>query len=209
MTPILKVGLITIVALVVGLVVQWWPSRADPKSPDMYVRLTAVSELIGSSDQDSLDTLGEFVGDTELRVARAAIRAIGSRRDEASRLKLGQIVATNKSGMLRGTAAAELGDFKKTDYRLLTDILLNDKSPEVRAGAARGLKRLRNSASLDSLIKALTDPHPETRRNAFEAIGAVTRMYFRFDATASPEVRAKHIAGIKKQLVECKCEHPH
>ena len=209
MTPILKVGLITIVALIVGLVVQWWPSRADPKSPDMHVRLAAVSELVCSSGQASLDTLGELVGDTEPRVAIAAIRAIGSRRDEESRLKLEHIATKNKNGVLRGMAAAELGDFKKTDYRLLTDILLNDKSPDARAGAARGLKGLRNLAAVDSLVKALTDPYAGTRRNAYEAIGATTAGSFTFNPAASPETQAENIARIKKRVTGVKHKDPH
>ena len=209
MTPILRVGLISLVGLVVGLVVLYWPSHADPKSPDIHERLIAVSGLVGSSDQRSLDTLSELVSDAELRVAKAAIRAIGSRADEASRLKLEQILAKNKSGMLRGTAAAELGNFEKTDYRLLTDILLNDKGPKARAGAARGLKRLHNAAALDSRVKALTDSDAETRRNAYEAIGAATAIYFKFDAAAEPETQAENVARIKNELAHLKDVHPH
>lgn len=207
MTAVLRVGLITLVGLAVGLVVLYWPSHADPKSPDMHKRLTAVSELVGSSDQRSLDTLGELVGDTELRVAKAAIRAIGSRRDEASRKKLEQIVAKNESGALCGAAAAELGDNEKTDYRLLTDILLNDKRPKARAGAARGLKRLRNAAALNALVEALTDSDADTRRNAYEAIGAITTIYFKFDAAAPPETQDENIAAIKEQLAHLKDPH--
>ena len=210
MTAVLRVGLITLVGLVVGVAVLYWPSHADPKSPDMHERLTAVSKLVGSSDQGSLDTLGELVGDAERRVAKAAIRAIGSRADEASRLKLEQIVAKNKSGMLRGTAATELGNFEKTDYRLLTDILLKDKSPKARAGAARGLKRLHAPAALDSLVEALGDTDADTRRNAYEAIGAITTIYFKFDAAAAPETQAKNIAEIKNKLAHLnKDMHPH
>ncbi len=207
MTAVVRVGLITLVSLAVGAVVLSWPSpHADPKSPDMHERLTAVSELVGSSDQGSLDTLGELAGDTELRVAVAAIRAIGSRADEASRKKLEQIVAKNKSGVLCGAAAAELGDNEKTDYRLLT-MLLKDKRPKVRAGAARGLKRLHNAAALDALVEALTDPDADTRRNAYEAIGAATAIRFKFDAAAPPEKQAENIAAIEEQLARLKDPH--
>ena len=202
------VGLVVLVCLAVGVVVQYWPTHADPKSSDMHERLTAVGELVASSDQESLDTLDELVRDTELRVAKAAIRAIGSRPDEASRLKLVQIVAKNNHGVLRGTAAAELGNYEKTDYRLLTDMLLNDKAPQARAGAARGLTRLHNAAALDLLVKALTDPDADTRRNAYEAIGAATGRWFEFDAAAEPETQAENIARIKNDLAHLKDVHP-
>lgn len=203
------VGLVVLVCLAVGVVVQYWPAHADPRSSDMHERLTAVGELVGSSGRESLDTLDELVGDTELRVAKAAIRAIGSRSNEASRLKLVQIVAKNKHGVLRGTAAAELGNYEKTDYRLLTDILLKDKSPKARAGAARGLTRLHAPAALDSLVEALGDTDADTRRNAYEAVGAATAIYFKFDPLASPEVRDRQITKIKNLLVDRRLPHPY
>lgn len=210
MTVVFRVvGLVVLVCLAVGVVVQYWPAHADPKSSDMHERLTAVGELVGRGDQESLDTLDELVSDTELRVAKAAIRAIGSRRDEAGRLKLVQIVAKNKHGVLRGTAAAELGNYEKTDYRLLTDMLLNDKAPQARAGAGRGLKRLHSAAALDSLVKALTDPDAETRRNAYEAIGAATGRWFEFDAAAPIETQAENIATIKDELAHLKEKDAH
>ena len=209
MTPILRVGLILLVVLIVGTAVLWWPAHADPKSPEMHERLRAVGELVGRGDSESLKTLAELVGDAEPRVAKAAIRAIGSRADEASRLKLEQILARNKSGMLRGTAAAELGNFEKADYRLLTDILLKDEAPKARAGAGTGLKRLNDPAALNSLVKALNDPDPDTRRNAYEAVGGVTAIYFEFDPLASPETRVEQVIEIKNKLAHFKDLHPH
>jgi len=228
MTPILKVGLITLVALVVGTVMLYWPSSADPKSPDVHERLKAISGMVGSSDRGSLDTLGELVSDAELRVAKAAIRALGSRKDEAARLELGQILAKNKIGELRGAAATALGNFKNTDYSLLIDVLLKDKAPKARAGAAKGLKRLHRVLLKDKgpkakaskakarsetakvlkvLIKALSDSDADTRRNSHEAIGAITAIYFTFNASAAPEMRAKQIAEIKSRLAGLKHVH--
>ena len=208
MTPVLRVGLIVLVGLIVGVVVLYWPVHADPKSSDMHERLTAINDLIGSRDQGVLDTLGELAGDAEPRVAKAAIRAIGSRGDEAGRLKLEQIAAKSKIGELRGAAAAELGNFTKTDYRLLTDILLKDKDPKARAGAAKGLKRLHNHAALGLLVEALSDTDADTRCNAHEAIGATTAIRFKFDALASPETRDEQIAEIKNKLAHLKDVHP-
>jgi HEAT repeat protein len=201
--------LITIVALVVGIVMLSWPRGADPESPDMNERLTAVSELVASTDQGALDTLTGLTGDAESRVAISAIRAIGSRHDNASRLQLMQIVAKNKNGVLRGTAAAELGNFEKTDYKTLVDILRNDKDPIVRACAARGLKRLHNAAAVPALVEALGDSDADVRGLAFEAIGRCTGRWFKFNPNASPAARAKAIDAIKKELAHVKHSHAH
>jgi HEAT repeat protein len=203
------VGLITLVAMIVGVVLMYWPSSADPNSSDMNERLIVVSEKVGSSDKEDLDILVKLAGDAELRVAKAAIRAIGSRSDEASRLELERIATKNENGELRGTAAAEVGKFQKTDYRLLTGILLDDKDPKARRGAARGLKRLHNAAAMKSLVKALGDTDCDTRRNSFEAIGAATAIRLQFNAMASLDTRNKQIAEIKRRLEMIKKVHHH
>jgi HEAT repeat protein len=175
----------------------------------MNERLIVVSEKVGSSDKEDLDILVKLAGDAELRVAKAAIRAIGSRSDEASRLELERIATKNENGELRGTAAAEVGKFQKTDYRLLTGILLDDKDPKARRGAARGLKRLHNAAAMKSLVKALGDTDCDTRRNSFEAIGAATAIRLQFNAMASLDTRNKQIAEIKRRLEMIKKVHHH
>ena len=200
--------LIVLVGLALGVIVMLCPSDgSDPKSTDMKERLAAVDQLVGSTEPEALETLGELAGDSEVRVAKAAIRAIGSRSDEASRLKLKQVVEENKNGVLCGTAAAELGNFKKTDYRLLTGILLKDKRPGARAGAARGLARLHSFSAKEDIIKALSDPDAETRRNAFEALGAITATLFKFDAAAPPETQVQNIAEIKRAIARTRYVH--
>lgn len=209
MTPILRVGLIILVAMIVGVIFMYWPSSADPKSSDMNERLEAVGGLVGSSDEESLRILVKLVDDPEPRVAKAAIRAIGSRGDEASRLELERVATKSKNAELRGIAAAELGKFQKTDYRVLTGILLNDKDPKARRGAGRGLKRLHNAAAMKSLVEALGDTDGDTRRNAFEAIGAATAIRLQFNALASLDTRNKQIAEIKRRLEMIKKVHHH
>ncbi|MDP6636861.1 MAG: HEAT repeat domain-containing protein [Phycisphaerae bacterium] len=210
MNPVLRVGLvIVLVGLAIAVGVKYWPDHADPRSSDMHQRLLAVDELVGSNGQEALDTLSELTSDAEQRVCIAAIRALGSRTDEASRLKLKQIASKSASGVLRGIAAAELGNFKKTDCHFLTDILLKDKAPEARAGAAVGLKRLRDPHALSSLVKALSDPDVDTRRSAYGAIWTTTGRFFKFDPAASPESRAQCIAWLKKELARVKSPHDH
>jgi len=182
----------------------YWPGRGDPESSDMQRRLKAISELVGQPDQASLDTLVKLVSDPELRVAKASIRAIGNRRDAPARLVLKQLASEHKSGELRGTAAAELGRFKETDYRLLTAMLLEDKDPKARAGAARGLTLLHNSDAVDSLLKALGDTDADVRGEAFHALGRCTGRWFEFDPNSPLEVRTEAIEVIKGELARTK-----
>ncbi|MBT3201132.1 MAG: HEAT repeat domain-containing protein [Phycisphaerales bacterium] len=208
-TPLIRVGLATIVALILALAMLYWPHRGAPESPDMQRRLDAISQLVDSTDQASLDTLVKLASDPELRVAKASIRAIGHRRDEPSRLVLKQLVSEHKSGELRGTAATELGRFKETDYRLLTAMLLEDKDPKARAGAARGLKLLHNSAAVDSLLKALGDTDADVRAEAFRALGRCTGRWFEFDPNASLEARSTAIEVINDELTRIKSPNGH
>jgi HEAT repeat protein len=210
MTKILRVVLIVlIIALAITVGVRYWPDQVDPASGDIHQRLRAVDKLAGRTDQQALDTLGQFTGDSETRVARSAIRVIGGRSDDASRMMLKQIAEDNESGVLRGTAAAELGNFKKTDYRMLADMMLCDKDPNARAGAAKGLRRLRLRESVDSLLEAMGDSDAVVRLNAAGAVGVITGRWFKFDASGSDKTRADQINAIKRQLIQIKSPHGH
>ena len=207
-----KAGLIALVALVVLAVIVYWPSGGpDPKSPDMDERLEAVKELVGCTDEASLRTLGELAHDSEVRVARAAVRAIGRGRGELNSGALKDILkAKDCSGAVRGMAAAALGKFKTTDFHLLVDILDNrQESREARAGAAKGLGHLHNIAAIDSLVKALTDPDAHVRHNAFEAIGKTAGLYFEFNPAARPGTQTRNLAEIRRQLAGRGARHTH
>ena len=175
----------------------------------MHQRLTAVAQLVGRTDPESLKTLNRLAGDVELRVARAEIRGIGAIKDRQAWEMLMHVVKTSKNGAHRGTAAAELGNFKETDYKFLVNVLANDKDPLARAGAAIGLERVHDARAVDALVEALADPDPDTRCNAHKAIGRTTGRWFEFNAMAPESVRAEQIAEIKKDLARVKSTHVH
>ena len=204
---------ITLAVLVAILAVIVWTANcadsADPNSSDLHERLAAISQLDGRTDAESLNTLTKLAGDSEIRVAKSAIRMMGGRKDQAARQKLLHIVENSEVGDIRGTAAAELGNFKKTDSGLLTAMLLDDKDPKARAGAAKGLRRLHDHASKEALIKALGDRDAETRLNAHEALGALTGRWFKFDAYASEKIRTAQIAAIMKMVVRIRNPQGH
>ncbi len=203
MKKVHKILLAVLLAVLIGaLAVQYWPGGADPKSPDMHQRLLAIGQLAERNDAESFAILTELSDDSEARVARSAIRVIASRKDNPeSAVLLMKIAKTSKSGILRGAAAAGLGYFKKTDYKQLVAMMLEDKDPAARAGAAMGLKRLHNHSSRDALLKAMSaDSHVEVRINAHKALGVITAQWYEFDAKASSEVRTAQIAAIKRDL---------
>lgn len=209
MTVKFKVGLVVLAILGVAAAWLYWPSGPDPNSPDVDERLEAVAELVGRTDEASLRTLGQLVRDPVPRVALAAVRAIGAGRGKLNKQALRKILAENDSGVLRGAAAEALGRFKDTDFRLLTDVLNKAESPAARAGAARGLERLRNPASADRLADALSDPDARVRRSAYVALGRITAQYFVFDAAAPPPTQAENITAIRRALARRGDKHIH
>ena len=209
MTVKLKVGLAVLAVLAVATAAIYWPTGHDARSPDVLERLASVAERVGRTDAESVDVLSELVDDPVHRVAVAAVRAIGSGSGDLNSQALREVLAESESGVLRGAAAAALGKFKSTDFRLLADVMEKDKSPEARAGAAKGLGRLHDPAAADRLVEALTDPSAQVRHSAFVALGRTTALYLEFDPAAPPQTQAENIAAIRRALTTRGVEHTH
>ena len=204
--------LFTIIFLVlaVALTVQYWPeASADPKSSDLHERLKAVSQLADRSDDESFEIVVELTDDPELRVARSAVRIIASRLTKASEAKLKDIAVESKRGALRGAAAAGLGYYKDTDCRLLTGMLLNDKDPAARAGAAKGLARLGDRAAIGDVLKAMADPDLAVRQNSYEALGKLTARWFMFSPADAEQTRDAQLKKIRRLIVSLRTPHGH
>ncbi|MBL7134577.1 MAG: HEAT repeat domain-containing protein [Phycisphaerae bacterium] len=207
-----KLGLGALSILAVGLVLTYWfwPSRSDYMSSDMNERLDAVCRLVGSSDEKSLGILVELVNDPEPRVAMAAVRAIGSAQGDLNRKALEKILSGKNKAPIRGAALAALGKFDDTDYRVLAAVMLDEtEGPELRAGAAKGLGRLRKAAAADALADALSDRNAEVRHAAFNSLGRITGLYFEFDPAAPPSEQARNVATIRRQLARRGIKHIH
>jgi len=210
MTVKQKLAATVLSILIGGVVVGYWPDRPDHTSLDMDERLDAIRAMIPATDADDLDILSELVNDGEPRVAMAAVRAIGSAGGELNRKALEHILAENDTPSLCGAAMAALGKFDDVDYHTFADVMLDEtKSPDLRAGAAKGLKRLRSSDAAGALSKALADPDANVRHAAIDALHKTTGMLFEFDPTAPPATRVKQVRSIERQLARRGMEHLH
>lgn len=78
---------------------------------------------------------------------------------------------TQKAEWWRGTAASTLGWLGGEGTADLLLEMLNDHSPEVRAGVADGLGRLGDRRAVEPLLKALQDTHPAVQARAAGALG--------------------------------------
>ncbi|MEQ8167677.1 MAG: sister chromatid cohesion protein PDS5 [Candidatus Eremiobacterota bacterium] len=84
---------------------------------------------------------------------------------------------------IRRNATETLGKLReKNAIEPILNILLNDESYETRSIAAEALGKIGDATCLDSLLKALQDPHWEVRKNAAEALGKIG------DKKASPHL---------------------
>ena len=102
--------------------------------------------------------------------------------------------------MARGAAAAALGECPEVDVRVLTRAMLSDSDAQARAGAAKGLARRRDKATLPQLVQALEDPDPRVRLWAITAIRRITAFHFKYDAARAPEQQRDEIAFITQTL---------
>lgn len=196
-----------VIALVVVLsAVGWlWYDEASgaraarlARSDDPEVRLEAVGELRGRETDVATKALARLTGDDDPRVASAAIRALGGTAVESSLLLA--IMTDGSSGRIRGEAAAALADGGAEHRDAIIRVLREDPDDEARAGAARGLGRLRDRAALPALVDALDDRDGDVRVRAAAAIAKTTIARFPYDARAPRSQRLKQAESIRRQL---------
>lgn len=166
-------------------------------------RLKAADKLAKKSSTAARRALAKLAKDRDKWVAIRAIRSLGSRRDGGTQEVLGEIVRDKKiRGRLRGEAAAELGVFQDS-APILVDALVTEKDPEVRAGAAKGLSRMRDPKTIPQLVRALEDRDHRVRLWAITAIHKMIARRFGYNARMSPESQRKEIERIKAYLRKC------
>jgi len=197
----------------------------DVDSPDPVRRLAAIEDLAGRTDERSVKVLRRMSNDSVPRVARAATKAIGrGYHHERNRKALRAIAAEADSGAARGAAATALGDCEDVNPKLLARMLVNDRDPMARAGAARGLVRRwdrfakpkrpgdelsqRQKAvlaevrkvALSELLDALEDPDSRVRLWAITGVRRITAMHFVYVAERPPSEQRKEIAQIRADI---------
>jgi HEAT repeat protein len=199
------------VALVVVVAVVLWcidggvaGARKLAKSADPQERHKAVERLRGRSSDAARQTLRLLSRDPDRWVAVRAIRALGENHSEANRRALVAMVTDRDlSARARGEAAATLGSFKDADPTVLAQALTSDPNAEARAGAAKGLLRMRNPKAIPELVQALEDRDPRVRIWAITAIHKMIARRFPYNAKLPPARQRQEIERIKAYLRRC------
>lgn len=176
-----------------------WARDADPK-----VRMQAVRALAGKSNPLARRTLLQLSRDPDTDVALYSVKALAEGGSGSCRQVLVELLSSGATPAVRGEAAAALGNFPGLGLGVLTRPLLEDPSPEVRCGAARGLMRLRSRAAVPALFKALSDREQPVRLAAISALDRTLGIRFDFQSEADEAVRRRQLAYIKKLLDERK-----
>jgi hypothetical protein len=91
-------------------------------------------------------------------------------------------------------AAIELARRGKESVELLRSVLLESRTPEVRAAVVQGLGHQRDVDSLSHLIDAMEDPSPLVRGRAGVAVMLIVGLEVPFSADDPPEERQKAVA---------------
>jgi hypothetical protein len=199
------IGFVAAIAVVAGLL--WYLHSRDGAaqelagSSDPNDRGRAAERLRGRRSDAALRTLRSLSKDKDKWVAIKAVRAIGDDRSAYARDALVEILQDKEANAsARGEAASTLGKFKDADPQVLTHALTSDPAPEARAGAAKGLRRMRKPETIPQLVQALEDGDPRVRTWAITAIHKMIARRFPYDARKSPQAQRQEINRIKAYL---------
>jgi len=173
-------------------------------SSDPNERKQAVERLRGKKGGAARRVLSALSKDTDKWVAIRAVRTLSENRSPDSRDLLQKIVQDQSyNPSARGEAAAELGKYKDVDPAVLTQALIGDTNAETRAGAAKGLTRLRKPETLPELVKALEDKDARVRIWAITGIHKMIARRFPYDARKPPHTQRQEILRIRQYLKRC------
>jgi len=205
----LNVSVIAAVVLLLGAGAAGWywyeyggRAARRARSEDPAERLAAIRELRGNDSALAVETCRRLSRDPDLRVALQAVRALGDAGGPDAAEALAGILGAATRGAVRGEAAAALGLCAGTDPAPLAATLRADPDARARAGAARGLARLRSRAALPALLDALErDDDAGVRRIAILAIQKVLGVRFPYDVSAPPGRRAEQARSIRRLLL--------
>ncbi len=173
-------------------------------SDDVEDRRAAVEQLSERDDEGASKLLSQLARDSDAQTARYAVRALGDHDSYANQKLLTRILTDKQlSPAARSEAAATLGKFKNADPQVLTQTLVAEEDPKVRAGAAKGLARLEMPKTIPQLSAALEDPSSQVRLWAITAIHRMIVRRFPYDARKPPEIQQEVIKRIRDYLKQC------
>jgi len=170
------------------------------RSPNRADRIQAIHELRGKAGGLARTALMGLVDDADEEIARWAVRALGTRRAQANRRLLEEILSSARPAPVRAEAADALGGYSQAGGKLLAGLLREDPDASIRAGAARGLGRLGDKAALPALLDGLDDPDPKVRNRCHTAIYRILKVRFPFDPQAPPARRRRQADSIRAML---------
>ncbi len=199
---LLLAGLGLLLIMAVGwMVLAPDPIAGDPTSSDPTQRMAAASSLGEREDQDAVETLIILATDRNDQVAVRAVRSLGRQKTQLSREALENLLGSAEKARVRGAAAAELGRYEDLDPSVLTNVLSDTQAePEIRAGAAKGLSRLKDRDAVPQLFRALSDPDPKVRLWASTALGKITGRRYMYYADKPPSQQREVIEAIERSL---------
>ena len=164
-------------------------------------RIAAARELADRDSDAARNLLLRMIDDSNPAVASQAVESLGIHRDPARREVVAQVLAErHRPVQVRAMAAATYGRFDHADPAPLIDVLGSGDDPLVRAGAARGLTRLRDPRSLPALVRTLEDGDQRVRLWAISAIHNMTTRRFPYDAAIAPAQQREVIQRIKDYM---------
>ena len=148
-----------------GLTVEDWARRLDDPEPEQ--RLAAVKLLADSTDPKATEALMRAVADADVRVATAAIDALGRRGTKgASEVLSERLVLSGAPPDMRSHILVALGRIR--DPGSAKNVLAfaeAESQPELRSMAIRLVGELGDASALDDLQRmsaAETDPRTST-----------------------------------------------
>ena len=141
------------------------------EDPDESVRAASASALGELADVEGVEQLTETLGGGDsIPVRAAAALALGAIAASQSLPPLLDARAEDESSEVRSAASEALEGISTTE---LTEALASDDDPAGRAAAAELLGERGDPSTAPGLIEALTDPEPQVREAAGEAIGGL------------------------------------
>ena len=153
-----------------GLIPIAIAAQADDR-PRIIARLSSLGEA-------SLPVLTELSAHPDTAIREAAVTGLGNLRTPAAIPPLEQILSSEEAARVRCRAAAALGDLSPASTHDAWSLALRDRSPAVRAAAAKAIGDMKATAVvgerflLESLQGALRDPSEQVVRSAICALGS-------------------------------------
>jgi HEAT repeat protein len=162
-----------------------WGSGADAESPEAC--LQRIEKIETPKSESQVQELREYARHVDVRVSVSAVRKLGEAKTQASRQALVELMRDSPQPQVRGEAAAALGKDPAADSKLLVQVLQTDKDAEARAGAAKGLARLKDQMTVPVLYEKLRDPDQKVRIWAATALSNITGARFDYRAEVPPD----------------------